>query len=252
MKLTEAEIKDEITKILESDFKEIPENYRRFMEGDDLEDDSGDDDGSGDDGAGGDDMGDDMGDDGDSSEDSDGSDEEKNPNKKIDKLSDNVDMGFQAPKSLTLADGTQTHIATDSEDQIGDVDQDQENFEVNFEKGNWNAFTMSAQLYSSKVTLVRQTFIPMVEKALIELLENSGTYDRSSFEVSASYQDNDFKVIVELHYQVDLWLGTEFEPEWIQHDQGYIFQTLSQISNIQIDSINIDTSKGDLQIIATF
>jgi hypothetical protein len=171
--------------------------------------------------------------------------------KEIDKLSNNVSHGFSAPKNLTLNDGTQTHIAVDSEDQIGEIDQDEENYEVTFEKGNWDLFTQSAQQYSQKVTIIRQTLVPLVEKALIELLETSGAYDRTSFVSSAFFQNNDFRVVAELHYTVDLWLGEGFQQDAINQDQGYIYQTISAVPGIQIESVLIDTSKGDVQIIAS-
>lgn len=171
--------------------------------------------------------------------------------KEIDKLSNNVSRGFSAPKNLTLNDGTQTHVAVDSEDQIGEIDQDEENYEVTFEKGNWGLFTQSAQQYSQKVTIIRQTLVPLVEKALIELLETSGAYDRTSFVSSAFFQNNDFRVVAELHYTVDLWLGEGFQQDAINQDQGYIYQTISAVPGIQIESVLIDTSKGDVQIIAS-
>lgn len=171
--------------------------------------------------------------------------------KEIDKLSNNVSRGFSAPKNLTLNDGTQTHIAVDSEDQIGEVDQDEENYEITFEKGNWDLFTQSAQQYSQKVTIIRQTLVPLVEKALIELLETSGAYDRTSFVSSAFFQNNDFRVVAELHYTVDLWLGEGFQQDAINQDQGYIYQTISAVPGIRIESVLIDTSKGDVQIIAS-
>lgn len=245
MKISEIKIKELISSVLEESRAEVEEIIRNHLrEGDeDPNDDSdgGDDDqgaeaddlGGGDDGAGG---------DGDDSVDSE---------EEIDKMSDKVTHGFNAPKNLTLNDGTQTHVAVDSEDQIGEVDQDEENYEVTFEKGNWDLFTQSAQQYSQKVTTIRQMLVPLVEKALIELLETSGAYDRTSFVSSAFFQNNDFRVVAELHYTVDLWLGEGFQPDAVAQDQGYIYQTISAVPGIQIESVKIDTSKGDVQIIAS-
>lgn len=245
MKISEIKIKELISSVLEESRAEVEEIIRNHLrEGDeDPNDDSegGDDDqgaeaddsGGGDDGEGG---------DGDDSVDSE---------EEIDKMSDKVTHGFNAPKNLTLNDGTQTHVAVDSEDQIGEVDQDEENYEVTFEKGNWDLFTQSAQQYSQKVTTIRQVLVPLVEKALIELLETSGAYDRTSFVSSAFFQNNDFRVVAELHYTVDLWLGEGFQPDAIAQDQGYIYQTISAVPGIQIESVKIDTSKGDVQIIAS-
>ena len=245
MKITEEEIKRVVAEVLE-------ESMKRFMEGDEDTGDDGGDDAGGDD-AGGDDVGgdDSGGDEGGEDGGEGGSEEEPDPEAEITKLSDKVSHGFNAPKNLTLNDGTQTNIAVDSEDQTGGTDQDQENYEVTFEKGNWDTFTQSAQLYSQKVTTIRQTMVPLIEKALIELLETSGAYNRASFESSASFQNGKFRVTAELHYQVDLWIGTDFDPEAIQHDQGYIYQTISAVPDIQIESVKIDTTEGDLQIIAS-
>lgn len=245
MKISEIKIKELISSVLEESRAEVEELIRNHLrEGD--EDPNDDSDGGDDDqGAEADDLG--GGDDGEGGDGDDSVDSEE----EIDKMSDKVTHGFNAPKNLTLNDGTQTHVAVDSEDQIGEVDQDEENYEVTFEKGNWDLFTQSAQQYSQKVTIIRQMLVPLVEKALIELLETSGAYDRTSFVSSAFFQNNDFRVVAELHYTVDLWLGEGFLPDAVAQDQGYIYQTLSAVPGIQIESVKIDTSKGDVQIIAS-
>ncbi len=245
MKISEIKIKELISSVLEESRAEVEELIRNHLrEGD--EDPNDDSDGGDDDqGAEADDLG--GGDDGEGGDGDDSVDSEE----EIDKMSDKVTHGFNAPKNLTLNDGTQTHVAVDSEDQIGEVDQDEENYEVTFEKGNWDLFTQSAQQYSQKVTTIRQMLVPLVEKALIELLETSGAYDRTSFVSSAFFQNNDFRVVAELHYTVDLWLGEGFQPDAIAQDQGYIYQTISAVPGIQIESVKIDTSKGDVQIIAS-
>lgn len=245
MKISEIKIKELISSVLEESRAEVEEIIRNHLrEGD--EDPNDDSDGGDDDqGAEADDLG--GGDDGEGGDGDDSVDSEE----EIDKMSDKVTHGFNAPKNLTLNDGTQTHVAVDSEDQIGEVDQDEENYEVTFEKGNWDLFTQSAQQYSQKVTIIRQMLVPLVEKALIELLETSGAYDRTSFVSSAFFQNNDFRVVAELHYTVDLWLGEGFQPDAIAQDQGYIYQTISAVPGIQIESVKIDTSKGDVQIIAS-
>lgn len=245
MKISEIKIKELISSVLEESRAEVEEIIRNHLrEGD--EDPNDDSDGGDDDqGAEADDLG--GGDDGEGGDGDDSVDSEE----EIDKMSDKVTHGFNAPKNLTLNDGTQTHVAVDSEDQIGEVDQDEENYEVTFEKGNWDLFTQSAQQYSQKVTIIRQMLVPLVEKALIELLETSGAYDRTSFVSSAFFQNNDFRVVAELHYTVDLWLGEGFQPDAVAQDQGYIYQTISAVPGIQIESVKIDTSKGDVQIIAS-
>lgn len=245
MKISEIKIKELISSVLEESRAEVEEIIRNHLrEGD--EDPNDDSDGGDDDqGAEADDLG--GGDDGEGGDGDDSVDSEE----EIDKMSDKVTHGFNAPKNLTLNDGTQTHVAVDSEDQIGEVDQDEENYEVTFERGNWDLFTQSAQQYSQKVTTIRQMLVPLVEKALIELLETSGAYDRTSFVSSAFFQNNDFRVVAELHYTVDLWLGEGFQPDAIAQDQGYIYQTISAVPGIRIESVKIDTSKGDVQIIAS-
>jgi hypothetical protein len=124
MEISESKIKELVSSVLEESRAEVEEILRNHLrEGDeDTDDDS--DGGDDDPGAGADDLGggDDFGggDDGGDGGDSDSADSEK----EIDKMSDKVSHGFDAPKNLTLNDGTQTHVAVDSEDQIGEVDQD--------------------------------------------------------------------------------------------------------------------------------
>ena len=252
MNITEKQIKELVESILDESRKDLEEMVlSRLREGDETVDDESDDDDTGTT----DDSGDDLGGDLDLTDGSDGTDGSNNetpdPDKEVSKLSDKVAHGFSAPKNLTLNDGTQTHIAVDSEDQVGEVDQDKDNYEVTFEKGNWDLFTQSAQQYSQKVTVIRQTLVPLVEKALIELLETSGAYDRESFVSYAIFQNDEFRVVAEMHYTVDLWLGEGFQEDAVKQDQGYIYQTISVIPGIQIESVNIDTSKGDLQVIAS-
>lgn len=250
MTISEILIKELVSSTLEESRLEVEESIRNHLrEGDEDIDDDTEENTTNDASSDVEDMGSD-----DISGDAGGEGTETEPvdsEKEIDKLSNNVSRGFSAPKNLTLNDGTQTHIAVDSEDQIGEVDQDEENYEITFEKGNWDLFTQSAQQYSQKVTIIRQTLVPLVEKALIELLETSGAYDRTSFVSSAFFQNNDFRVVAELHYTVDLWLGEGFQQDAINQDQGYIYQTISAVPGIQIESVLIDTSKGDVQIIAS-
>lgn len=250
MTISEILIKELVSSTLEESRLEVEESIRNHLrEGDEDIDDDTEENTTNDASSDVEDMGSD-----DISGDAGGEGTETEPvdsEKEIDKLSNNVSRGFSAPKNLTLNDGTQTHIAVDSEDQIGEVDQDEENYEITFEKGNWDLFTQSAQQYSQKVTIIRQTLVPLVEKALIELLETSGAYDRTSFVSSAFFQNNDFRVVAELHYTVDLWLGEGFQQDAINQDQGYIYQTISAVPGIRIESVLIDTSKGDVQIIAS-
>lgn len=250
MTISEILIKELVSSTLEESRLEVEESIRNHLrEGDEDIDDDTEENTTNDASSDVEDMGSD-----DISGDTGGEGTETEPvdsEKEIDKLSNNVSRGFSAPKNLTLNDGTQTHIAVDSEDQIGEVDQDEENYEITFEKGNWDLFTQSAQQYSQKVTIIRQTLVPLVEKALIELLETSGAYDRTSFVSSAFFQNNDFRVVAELHYTVDLWLGEGFQQDAINQDQGYIYQTISAVPGIRIESVLIDTSKGDVQIIAS-
>lgn len=240
MKVTENEIRKVVDEVIE-------ESIKRLMEGDeetgssseespddsenDVDDDSGDVDVGGDDSS-------DEGKDLDSEE-------------EINKLSDKVNQGFTAPKNLVLDDGTTTNIAVDSNDQNIPIDIDNDNYVITFEKGNWDTFVQSAQQYSLKVTTIRQTLIPLIEKALIELLETSGAYKRTSFDSTAATIDGDFRVTAEIHYSVELWIGTDFDKEAVQHDSGYIYQTISSIPGIKIMSTKIDTSTGDVQIIAS-
>ena len=252
MMISETKIKELVSDILEESRADIEATIKSHLrEGDEDADKDSDDDAGGDDASAGDDTGmDDVGGGG-GDEGGAGGDEPADSEEEINKLSDKIAHGFDAPKNLTLNDGTQTHIAVDSEDQVGEIDQDSDNYEVTFEKGNWDLFTQSAQQYSQKVTTIRQTLVPLVEKALIELLETSGAYDRTSFVSSAYFQNDEFRVVAEMHYTIDLWLGEGFQQDAINQDQGYIYQTISVIPGIQIDSVNIDTSKGDLQIIAS-
>lgn len=203
----------------------------KFMEGDEVEDEESDDE----------------------SADDNGDDEEVDVDEAMDDMSDNVLQNLNAPKNLVLDDGTRTNIAIDSSQDNVDIGVDEDNaYKISYNNGNWDSFTNAPSQFSTKITTIRQTVTPLLEKALIELIGNSGAYERVSFYSTAGFDDNNLRVTAEYHYQVDLYIVSEDDDKAkVMHDQGYIYQTLSQVPNLKINSTKIDTDTGDITVIVS-
>jgi hypothetical protein len=165
----------------------------------------------------------------------------------------NVDNKAEDPGTLQLADGTDTEIQRDSTSvETNDIDRDvpppEGEINIEFEKGNFTQLEGSVQDYSKLIQTVENTFVPLCEKALIELLGNSQSYRRVEFTGVPNLNGNNLKVDVDLKYHVDLMIGTDVDPQAVKHDQDYILDTIKPTPNLMVRNIKIDTQTGDISI----
>lgn len=160
-----------------------------------------------------------------------------------------------APSSLTLADGTDTNIPVNTQDVSdttgdGEPNPNHEDLEpkegeanIAFEDGD---FKVQQQTPAGQAALnsMNQTVLPLCEKALIELLGNSGAYHRE--DLSAVQTGN--KIDADITYHCDLYIGNDIDPASVTRDQNYIYNTIKVIPGLTIRQVRIDTSKGDIHV----
>jgi hypothetical protein len=115
-------------------------------------------------------------------------------------------------------------------------------------KGNLNTIQGSLKTLLRKPALVTRTFLPLVEKALIELLGNSSSYIRDSFVYNITVSNNQIVYDVSMTYSVSLFIGTDIDKAAVAHDQKYIADTISVVPGIRIKNVAIDTSTGLVSI----
>lgn len=161
------------------------------------------------------------------------------------------------PGTLHVADGTDTGVEINSvlvdNPTVGDgeIPPKEGEISIQFEQGNLNALTQSSQKYAELTQTVEQTFLPLCEKALIELLGNSASYKRKEFNAVPNMNGQQFKIDVDLLYHVDKYIATDVPQNLIQQDQDYIRNTIKPTPGLTIRDIKIDCQTGDVKVGAT-
>lgn len=117
-----------------------------------------------------------------------------------------------------------------------------------FEQGNYGQLQNSVKALVRKPGIISRTFLPLVEKALIELLGTSSSYKRTNFEFNISLINGQIQYVITCIYSVDLFIGTDIEKSAVEHDQNYIIETISVVPEIKIKDVKIDTSTGLVRI----
>lgn len=166
----------------------------------------------------------------------------------IDEMQSNTESYENIPKDLVLNDGTSTGTAVDSNNQTTPLNDDEKNFEFQFGEGNFNEFTQSAEAYSQSVISVIHTFVPLCEKAMIELLGTSNSYKRVSFDAKTNMDNGNTSIDVNLKYKANTWIGSEIPYQALQQDQQHIANTISVVPGITIKQVSIDNNTGNLNI----
>ena len=239
---------------LASKMDEALKNKAHLLEGDQLDDDQdenkddpnavnpdtggdvGGDIGGGDIGSGGDGAG------------SNGEGPDTDTEEEIDQMQNNVEAEQNVPKDLVLNDGTSTNTSVDSSTQVEPLNQDKKDFLFQFGEGNFDEFSQSAKEYSQSVTSVIHTFVPLCEKALIELFGNSSFYKREMFDAKTSVNGDTTSIDVNLRYKANAWIGNDIPYAAIQSDKQHIINTISVVPGITVKQVNIDSNTGNLDI----
>ena len=154
--------------------------------------------------------------------------------------------------SLTLADGTGTNVQTDSAAQIGNAIDPYGQQDVKFKEGNFDFFKSTPQILQQKNDVVNRTIIPLIEKALIELLGSSNSYARKSFISAVSFNEKQPIYNIDITYFTELWIGQDVEYEYIIKDANYVLETIKVVPNVDWRKCEIDTAEGELRVAFTF
>ena len=145
--------------------------------------------------------------------------------------------------SLQPAQDIAPGVAADTSLQVSPLPEEGTT-EIVFNKGNLATIQNSLKELIKKPGLVVRTFLPLVEKALIELLGNSSSYVRDSFTYSIATSNNQIVYDINMVYSVSLFIGTDIDKNAVAHDQKYIINTISVVPGIRIKNVAIDTSTG--------
>jgi hypothetical protein len=120
---------------------------------------------------------------------------------------------------------------------------------ITFEQGNYQQIKGSPKTIQNKVVVFTQTFVPLIEVALIELLGSTNMYLRQSGNCEPVFEDNgQFFIDFTLIYVIDSWISMDVDPDAIKSDANYILQKLQTLKGINLSQVTIDTTEGTLTI----
>lgn len=159
------------------------------------------------------------------------------------------------PGTLKVADGTDTGIELSTNivsNKLGNSDGSlppkEGQIDIKFEQGNFSTIESSAQNYSQLIKTLDQTMVPLVEKAFIELLGNSASYKRQSFNAVPTMNGQNIKIDVDMIYHVEKYIAVDVAPELIKKDQDYIINTIKVTPGMSIRNVQINCQTGDVNI----
>jgi hypothetical protein len=169
-------------------------------------------------------------------------------------LHGNPDLNKQVPLSNDKFEPVQDgNIPQNSEgitsgqyDALNATGQEQ----IVFQNGNYKQVVGYPKLVQDKITSLTQTFVPLIEVALIELLGNSQMYQRQTGDVVMSFQNNQLAISFTFVYVVNNFIGTDIDLSAIQHDSNYILMKIKQ-SGANITKCEISTESGQITIMGS-
>jgi len=120
--------------------------------------------------------------------------------------------------------------------------------DIKFESGNWSQIMGLPQLVQQKVQQLTNTFVPLIEVAMIELMGDSKSYKRTMGSCAPSFdQQGNMSIGFTFQYTVNSWVGQDISQEAIQHDSVYVLERIKP-TGVNISKTEIDTSDGVLTI----
>lgn len=125
------------------------------------------------------------------------------------------------------------------------------NAEIKFEQGNYQTVVGLPKVTADKTAQLTQTFVPLVEVALVELLGSTQMYKRQLAQITPSF-DQQGKIALEFVFQyvVQSWIGSDIDLEAIQHDANYVLEKAAPVK-AKISKCEIDTGAGTLVIMGS-
>lgn len=118
---------------------------------------------------------------------------------------------------------------------------------ISFENGNYNNMVMLPNQIAEKIKSIRQTLIPLIEVALIELLGTSQLYRRYKGDIFPSFDVNKVGIDFDLEYFSSSYIGTDFEYQDLMQDSKYILDRITP-AGANITKCEIDSSNGIITI----
>lgn len=159
-------------------------------------------------------------------------------------MADNTNLD-KLDMSLQLADGTETDVQQDT--RIANLQGDPTP-RFKFSKGNYETFDNFQNEILNKITTVRQTVLPILTAAMIELLGEDSTIKYDSFDAKYDTQNGNFVIIIDILVSTVLWIGTDISKEAVNHDAQYVLDRLRIVPNINWQNCIIDTNNGTLNL----
>ena len=147
--------------------------------------------------------------------------------------------------TLQLTDGTDTQIAQDVSNQESIPTK---TVKFAFEDGNYEEFDDLAKIINVKVQTIRQTILPLLEVALIELLGSDLNLKYNSFNSMFSMKNNNPTFSVDVKLSTKYWIGTDVSQEAVKQDADYILDRLKVVPNVNWKYCIINTQDGSLTL----
>jgi hypothetical protein len=151
----------------------------------------------------------------------------------------------QQNPNLQTADGKTLPIPKDSSQVVDVADT---STSLTFQSGNLNQVMTMPSTLSQKLTILTKTFLPLMEKAMIDLLGQSDYYQREECTAQVNMQDNGFLVTGKVVYGVQMFIGVDVEEQAIRKDSVFIYNTISVIPNFNITHCVVDVGEGKVTV----
>ena len=119
----------------------------------------------------------------------------------------------------------QTNAPNENDQQVMETFDDSPDV-TSFAEGNLNIINDYFNLTYKKVTTIKNSILPVIEAALIQLLGNSGEYTRQSCQTVIQHQDNSPVFDLDLLYHVPKWIGIDIKKESIKFLHIFFCKTL--------------------------
>lgn len=143
---------------------------------------------------------------------------------------------------------TSNNVEVQHDTQVADaIDISKE--QIVFQGGNLSQCFALPQQIDSKIQKLQYTLLPLVEAALIELLESSNMYTRENAQVSLNLVgDFQIQIYAYLTYKVPRFIGLDVDPNNIATDAKYILDRINVDPTMTITECKIDCTAGTVTI----
>ena len=125
------------------------------------------------------------------------------------------------------------------------------NAEIKFNQGNYQTIQGLPQVTADKTAQLVQTFVPLVEVALIELLGSNSMYTRTLGQCQPGFDEKgQINIEFTFQYTIEQFIGQDIPLEAIKHDATYILEKIKPCK-ANVTKCEISTTNGVLTIQGT-